>query len=408
MEQSLARAAGQPKTAPSVGGLASMFGEAMKPAEKQITQVSDAFTYTTPFKLSFIGAGQGGGRIAQAFYRLGYRRVCAYNLTSADFKDLEPSILKYSPDVGGAARDVTKAETVLKSHEDDVRSLIARAWGTDTELAMVCASLGGGTGSGSIDGIVKIVRDYMTSCGKQAKCGAIVSLPEIGEGPQPCYNTVRAIGRLTDMGVAPIIILDNEKINRKYKPGVREFYPKANGMVADSLNVFLQLCNSDNAVNQFDTTELWCVLNSGIVVMGAAKVGGPTDIRSASDVPDAIRQALTDNLLSDIELKEASHGAVLFVGNEQVLDMASEYFDAGKDFLQRSVMAENGVLFKGVFLDPECKELVAFFIVGGVKPPKAKMAELVSQAELAKRMGIVDKPSGSETMTKSQFFGLGN
>ena len=31
------------------------------------------------FKFAFIGAGQGGGRLAETFFELGYRRVCAIN-----------------------------------------------------------------------------------------------------------------------------------------------------------------------------------------------------------------------------------------------------------------------------------------------------------------------------------------
>lgn len=41
-------------------------------------------TFQGAIKMAFVGAGQGGGRIAQAFYDMGYRRVCAVNTTPQD------------------------------------------------------------------------------------------------------------------------------------------------------------------------------------------------------------------------------------------------------------------------------------------------------------------------------------
>ncbi len=41
------------------------------------------------FNFAFIGAGQGGGRIAETFHKFGYRRVCALNTSPPRFEYLE-------------------------------------------------------------------------------------------------------------------------------------------------------------------------------------------------------------------------------------------------------------------------------------------------------------------------------
>ena len=41
------------------------------------------------FKFGFIGAGQGGGRLAETFHKFGYRRVCAINTSPQDLNTLK-------------------------------------------------------------------------------------------------------------------------------------------------------------------------------------------------------------------------------------------------------------------------------------------------------------------------------
>ena len=49
-------------------------------------EVQDAFNYDVAFKMAFVGIGQGGGRIAETFYKQGYRRVVAINSAMEDLQ----------------------------------------------------------------------------------------------------------------------------------------------------------------------------------------------------------------------------------------------------------------------------------------------------------------------------------
>src|SRR5688572_24518688 len=60
-------------------------------AHRQATQqakVTDEFEHDTAFHMAFLGTGQGGGRIANSFWSLGYRRVGVFNTTDQDFDGL--------------------------------------------------------------------------------------------------------------------------------------------------------------------------------------------------------------------------------------------------------------------------------------------------------------------------------
>ena len=56
---------------------------------------------------------------------------------------------KLSLDVGGAGKDTEMARQAMRGRQEDVRDLMTRSWGTIFDYALVCTSLGGGTGSGS-------------------------------------------------------------------------------------------------------------------------------------------------------------------------------------------------------------------------------------------------------------------
>ena len=60
------------------------------------------------FKFAFVGAGQGGSRIAHSFHKLGYRKLSAINTAQQDLNtiDLEN---KLCIGEGGAGKDPSKA-----------------------------------------------------------------------------------------------------------------------------------------------------------------------------------------------------------------------------------------------------------------------------------------------------------
>ena len=61
------------------------------------------------FKFAFVGAGQGGSRIAESFHKLGYRKLAAINTAQQDLNSIKLDN-KLCIGEGGAGKDLALAE----------------------------------------------------------------------------------------------------------------------------------------------------------------------------------------------------------------------------------------------------------------------------------------------------------
>ena len=119
------------------------------PVVKSNNPVPDEFDYPVAVKFGFIGLGQGGGRLAETFYKLGYRNVVAINTTDSDLKQIKiPEENKLNLNVGGAGKSLTAAATAAAAKREDIYALIAGKFSAPPELTFLCFGMGGGTGTG--------------------------------------------------------------------------------------------------------------------------------------------------------------------------------------------------------------------------------------------------------------------
>jgi cell division GTPase FtsZ len=393
MQKSLAAVEGTP-----VKNVAAMFSpKSYRPAERQPAVVEDALSKPVAFRLSFLGAGQGGGRMADAFYGLGYRRVGVFNLTDSDFEGLHTEIPKLALDVGGAAKDMAFAAAQLAGRETEVWELLTDAWGSKTDYGIICVGLGGGSGSGTAPRLVEIARSYLETQGKPPRVGAIVSLPRLAEGQQICRNAVQALKRLLDLGTAPLIIMDNDRINTVFKPTAGNAHKLANTLVSNCFHVFNERAEVHSDHTTFDRGELAQILDEGIVVMGATQATGA--IQGPTDVSRMIREELTHNVLAEADLRLGKKGCVLFVASDEIFGtFTNELFDAGIAQLDRLVGSGykgeqvTPVVHPGIYHEADSQGLQVYVMVSGMPPPAKRLAELAKKADLdgtaAHRMGL--------------------
>ncbi len=393
---------------PKITNVASSLApSAHKPADTKPRKVEDAIDHDVAMRMAFLGTGQGGGRIANAFWGLGYRRVAAFNTTDQDFNGLDEAIEKLSLHVGGAGKDMEIASGALRGREEDVRDLLVKAWGDGpVDCAMVCASLGGGTGSGTAPELVRIARKYMTDRGLEPRVGAIVSLPPVAEGYQICRNAVLGFQRLVEAKVSPLIIIDNARIHELYRPAMTKLHPTANDTVAQLFHLFNQLAAVRSELITFDRSEFAQILDSGLVVMGSADI---QNINSPTDVSGAIRDQLSQSVLAQVDLKTGRKAACLFVGGADTLDKLDlDYYDAGFTQLNRILGSAYGektqtVVHRGLYpgQDPG---LQAYIMVGELAIPRERLQLLAregglgdARSRVADFLGVQDgQPRGTE------------
>lgn len=350
--------------------------------------VEDAFTYDVAMKFAFLGAGQGGGRMANAFWELGYRRIGMFNTTDSDFDGISIES-RLSLDVGGAAKDTDLANKALYGREAEIHDLLAKAWGTDLDVAFICAGLGGGTGSGTIAKLVQIARKQLSNH-PVPRIGAIVSLPPASEGQQVAKNAVNAFQQLIDLKVSPLIVIDNARINERYSPAMSKLHSTANEIVASMLDLFNRLaarrCPLDRLMT-FDAGEFAQLLDNGIVTMGAAEIDMDT-VLHPSDVSKKIREDLTKNVLATMDLNKGHKAACLFVGGQNIFDKyGMEYFESGFSQLDRIIGSARQpdpdnppVIHRGVYSDPHATDLQCYTMVAGLEPPVQRLTELANKA----------------------------
>lgn len=367
---------------PVINIAAGLSPSAIKPAAKLPQPVEDAIEASLAVRFAFLGAGQGGGRICDGFWRAGYRRAAVMNLTNADFKGLSDALPKIDLGVGGAGKDAELARRVAVDRQEDIRNLLVRSWGTTWDHAMICASLGGGTGSGSAPVLVETIRRYAQDMGQPPKVGAVVSLPVADEGYIFCRNAVTTFEKLVELQVSPIIVIDNARVLSLYRPAVAAQHAKANSLAVDLLHLFNQLAAVHSPYVTFDRTEFKQLLASGIVTFGSADI---PKFESPADVSGAIREQLDGNVLAAVDLGSGTLAACLFVAGEKVLESVGlDYCAAGWTAVARAMDPEGTkatLVHRGLY-PGAAPGLQAYVMVGGLSVKKSRLVMLAREGGL--------------------------
>jgi cell division GTPase FtsZ len=345
------------------------------------------------FKFAFIGTGQAGARIAEAFWNLGYRRVCVVNTTDQDLKGINiPDENKFIMDVGegGAGKDPAKGKNAAETYYEDLYDLMRRCFGKNFDRIFVCAGSGGGTGTGSCDTIIKIAHDIAENLkietkGGQPAVGAIVSMPMKNESKKVNANSLTLLdslfgqvgdhkGKLANRTLSPLVVIDNQKITEMYPSlPVTQFWPVANKSVTALFHLFNSIAAQDSDFTTFDRADFGDMLESGVVSFGACPI---KQWKSSTDISYAIRDNLKKTILaSNFDIRNASAAACVFVGNKSVLDeIPQAYLEHGFDMLSR-LMGDNSVLHRGIYKGGK-PGLVVYSMLGELSKPEERMAEI--------------------------------
>lgn len=345
-------------------------------------EVEDTFDFDTAFRFSFVGVGQGGSRLAESFYKLGYRRVAAINTTLQDLTAISiPDKNKLDIGGGGAGKDPAVAAAAISDKDEDVYDVLKRAWGRSTDYALVCLGAGGGTGAGASCKVIEIARRLMEENGRPVRVGVIVALPKNSEGQKPAKNALYTVEQLSALDVSPAVILDNERIRELYDPVPSKEYPLANSSIAKYLHLFNRLGAQDSEHTTFDRADLSKLLDSGVVAFGAQKI---TSWSNAADISSAIRQQLRKNILASVDLTEGRQAGLLFVMDREVYgQIKSSTLDHGFEMLSR-ILGEDSIVYRGVYPGGGAG-LTALTMISELKWPKSRLLELAKIAGVDKQ-----------------------
>ena len=354
----------------------------MPSVEKKVDDVKDECEVA--FNFAFIGAGQGGSRIAEAFYNLGYRKLSAINTAQQDLNTIKLENKLCIGD-GGAGKNPAVAKQLFNERREDVLDFMRDSWGSDVDRVFVCAGAGGGSGAGMCSPLLSTAKEFQDIVNsKSKKVGCILALPQHTEGKkvnENAYHTLMDVLKLVRDGtVSPLIILDNEKVNQLY-PGVAvsQFWRTANSSTAGLFHLFNLLASKDSSYSSFDSNDYKQLLDTGLIVFGAAPC---QEWKQASDISKTVRENLRNNILSGgVDLSTGNSAGVIMIGGKEVLDdVPQENFDRAFDQLTR-ILGPRSVVHRGIYSGDK-PSLTVYTLIGGLGDPVEKIKELKRLGEI--------------------------
>ena len=342
------------------------------------------------FNFAFVGAGQGGSRIAESFYNLGYRKIAVINTAQQDLASIKIENKKCIGD-GGAGKNPGVAEKLFNENVDDVVDFLKYSFTNKIDKIFVCVGAGGGSGAGMMKPLIHSAREIQqNSKSKSDKVGLILALPKYSEGKKVCANALESLEmayKLVEEGVvSPLIIIDNEKITKMFSNlSVTTFWQTANSVVAGNFHLFNLIAAKPSSYSSFDKKDYETVLESGAIVFGTSRV---QDWKDPVSVARSIRENLKNNLIcGGFDMKTSNVAAAVAVADEEVLsNLPESTLDQAFDQLNR-LLGDNSTLHKGVYssnartktedgVQKKMLELNIFTAVGRLGKPIEKIEEL--------------------------------
>lgn len=336
------------------------------------------------FKFGFIGAGQGGGKLAEAFSQIGYARVGAINTADQDLETVNvPKKFKFGKQQG-AGKDRSVAKTAFSEQKEDVVDFIKQSVGTDIDRIFITVGAGGGTGAGVCTELVKVIKEYQeTIKATSPYVGVILALPRISEGKKVslnAYETLKEVCQLVDQKiVSPLIILDNEKINTLYpKLPISKFWQVANANISSLFHLFNNIVTKSSQYSTFDSNDFRTVLDSGIMVFGMTNV---PNLTSEAEISKAVRENLKRNVLcGELDLSSGKIAATVAIGDDQTLDsIPQEYIDNAFNQLNRTLQSGSTV-HQGIYKGTR-SGLSIFTAIGSIATPQGKLEALLKASQ---------------------------
>jgi cell division GTPase FtsZ len=362
--------------------------EQYEPNIEEESGVEDCIHGSTRY--AWLGGGQCGGRLVKSFYDLGYKKVLAVNTTHHDLDMLDiPEQQKFLMDMGekGAGKDMIRGGKAVNKYQQEILHLAGKTFSTKVDHIMVCFGAGGGTGSGSVFGLIEIAKRYARYIGLEnpnKKVGVIMTLPTVGEASSPlvaenAYKVATRLSELASAGaISPLIIIDNEKINKLYTGlTVKSFWPSINNTVAGLFDIFNRISALSSQYIAFDPVDYNSIIESGgCTIMGLAKVKRFDD---KFEISEAVKKNLQKTLLADgFDLSTAKLAGCIFVGGKRLMNEVSGLQDnINYAFDVLSEIVGRASIHRGIYEDDrEC--LRAYTIIGGLDSPTARLEGLKS------------------------------
>jgi cell division GTPase FtsZ len=338
-----------------------------------------------------IGLGQAGSKLAANFYSLGYKGL-AINTATQDLSNIKmPEENKVFLDIGiqGAAKDLSRGEEAACQYREDIYKKIDNTLGS-CKVLIVCSSLGGGSGAGSLSVII----DLLQNIGKPIVVLAV--LPMVSEDIKAKSNSLETLSKLSNYvsneHIHNLIVVDNARIEAIYE-GVSqfEFYDVANKAIIEPLDVFNRMSMKSSEVKSLDSAELATMLlnGEGLSIYGKITID---DYEDETAIAEAVFNGLEGNLLaSGFDLKEARYVGFMVMANKNVWKKIPAGSINFASTMIHDTFGNPESLYKGIYESDDEENLVKVYsFASGLGLPKSRIDGLREDVKV-QQAAIKDK-----------------
>lgn len=245
--------------------------------------------------IASIGIGAAGANIADAFVSLDVRDAFILNSSEEDLQSarlVEPDCRIKFGSINGAAKNRAVAFEAIKKEYDvflkNLENTILRP-GSAPKICFISAGAGGGTGSGTIAVITKMLtRKYPNTI-----FVPIIALPSEYEKPIAQANAIGCMKELLE-GSYPIVVIDNSKVRFAEGTTIMQKYDTLNRVTVSNIIRMVSTSKVSRYGNIDVEDRLSMFMDPGILVIGSAIIDPTED----NPLLSGVRRAVDDTPMS--------------------------------------------------------------------------------------------------------------
>lgn len=331
--------------------------------------------------LSFgvIGTGQAGNKIGAAFADIGYPAV-AFNTAPQDLEQIKlPEANKYLLEygIGGAAKDMDIGHEAADSNRDLIVNAIQDHL-SNSEVFLLCLSLGGGSGAGSHDVLI----DILSSTGRPIV--VITVLPMSTEDVQTKSNALKTLSSLSQLVqtnvISNLIVVDNAKLEAIYSDvSHMHFFSVGNKAIIttiDAFNTYSMMSSLDKGIDSMELAKLFTD-GEGLCIYGEITVSDYAE--DTTSIAEAVIENHENGLLaSGFDLGQTKYAGLIIAANEQAWEQIPRgSVEYARELIKENCPGNEGV-FYGTYVDDSIKEDVVkiYSMFTGLGLPEGRVDQL--------------------------------
>jgi tubulin-like protein CetZ len=364
-------------------------------------------------RIGCVGSGQAGGRLASQFCKAGYPSIACNTATQdlklLDLNDSNKLLLEYG--VGGASKELSIGHEAALAHKDEILQLVNEKLG-DTQVNILCFSLGGGSGAGSSDVLI----DLLTGLGKPLV--VITILPLVSDDLQTKQNSLEVLSKLATFArnkkISNLIVIDNAKIENIFKDAPQfSFFDLANQSIVNTFDTFNSLSSQPSASKGIDPMEFSKLLidAEGLSVYGEFSVENYTEDTA---IAEAVVNNLNNNLLaSGFDLKQSKYVGFIVTGNKQAWDKVPASSINYASAMINDLCGHPKGVFKGSYITNMPEDVIRVYsFFSGLSLPSERIDQLKAETvemqtknkgkDEQRNLSLQLNHSGNESVSQAQ------